>query len=155
MLTLTSLTIWHRWEQAVSGGSGFAGSSKSGLAHSSGSGFAGSKPVAAECSLSPLTIWLRLEQAVRGGSSFAGSSGSGFAGSSGILSLTSLTICLHWCNAGGINSMIHSTRSIPSKYPLILSRYRTWYWTYTRTNRWFTSKLHSGAESNQSRINVE
>jgi len=50
MLTLTSLTIWLRWEQAVSGGSGFAGSS--------GSGFAGSKLVAVECSLSPLTIWL-------------------------------------------------------------------------------------------------
>jgi len=26
MLTLTSLTIWLRWEQAVSGGLGFAGS---------------------------------------------------------------------------------------------------------------------------------
>jgi len=46
MLTLTSLTIWLRWEQAVSGGSGFAGSS--------GSGFAGSKQAAVECSLSPL-----------------------------------------------------------------------------------------------------
>jgi len=42
MLTLTSLTIWLRWEQAVSGGSGFAGSSGSGFAGSSGSGFAGS-----------------------------------------------------------------------------------------------------------------
>jgi len=27
MLTLTSLTIWLRWEQAFGGGSGFAGSS--------------------------------------------------------------------------------------------------------------------------------
>jgi len=35
MLTLTSLTIWLRWEHAVGGGSGFAGSS--------GSGFAGNK----------------------------------------------------------------------------------------------------------------
>jgi len=35
MVTLTSLTIWLRWEQAVSAGSGFAGSG--------GSGFAGSK----------------------------------------------------------------------------------------------------------------
>jgi hypothetical protein len=59
------------------------------------------------------------------------------------------------CNVGGIDSKIHSTRSIPSKYPLILSRYRTWYWTYTRTNRWFTSKLHLGADSNQSTIYVE
>jgi len=73
MLTLTSLTIWLRWEQAVGGGSGFA--------CSSGSGFAGSKPVVVECSLSPLTIWLRWEQAVGGGSGFAGSSESGFAGS--------------------------------------------------------------------------
>jgi hypothetical protein len=29
------------------------------------------------------------------------------------------------CNAGGIDSKIHSTRSIPSKYLLILSHYRT------------------------------
>jgi len=36
MLTLTSLTIWLRWEQAVTGGSGFAGSSGSGFAGSSG-----------------------------------------------------------------------------------------------------------------------
>ena len=28
-------------------------------------------------------------------------------------------------------------------------------WTYTRTNRWFTSKLHSGAESELNRMNVE
>jgi len=28
-------------------------------------------------------------------------------------------------------------------------------WTYTRTDRWFTLKLHSGVESNQHRINVE
>jgi len=36
MLTLTSLTIWLRWKQAVGGGSDFAGSS--------GFGFAGRKP---------------------------------------------------------------------------------------------------------------
>jgi len=59
------------------------------------------------------------------------------------------------CNAGGINSKIHSTRSIPSKYPLLLSCNRTWYGTYTRTNRWFTLKLPSGAESTLIRINVE
>jgi len=111
MLTLTSLTIWLRWEQAVGGGSGFAGSSES--------GFAGSKLVAVECSLSPLTIslrreqavsggsgfagkcslsplriWLRWEQAVSGGSGFAGSSGSGFAGGSGMLALTSDNLAL-------------------------------------------------------------
>jgi len=54
MLTLTSLTIWLHWEQAVSGGSGFGGSSGSGFAVSSGSGFAGSKLVAVKYSLSPL-----------------------------------------------------------------------------------------------------
>jgi hypothetical protein len=59
MLTLTSLTIWLRWQQAVGGGSGFAGSS--------GSGFTGSTLVAVECSLSPLAIWLRWEQAGSGG----------------------------------------------------------------------------------------
>jgi len=40
VLTLTSLTIWLRWEQPVNGGSGFAGSS--------GSGFAGSKLLAVD-----------------------------------------------------------------------------------------------------------
>jgi hypothetical protein len=64
--------MWLRWEQAVGGGSGFAGSS--------GSGFAGSELVAVECSLSPLTIWLRWEQAVSAGSGFPGSSGFGFVG---------------------------------------------------------------------------
>ena len=59
------------------------------------------------------------------------------------------------CNTGGIDSKTHSTRSIPSKYPSNLSRYRTWYWTYTRTNSRFTSKLHSGSNSHFSRINVE
>ena len=47
MLTLSSLTIWHRWEQAASGGSGITGSSGE-------SGFAWSKLVAVECSLSSL-----------------------------------------------------------------------------------------------------
>jgi len=47
MLTLTSPTIWLRWEQAVGGGSGFVGSS--------GSGFAGSTLVAVECSLTHLS----------------------------------------------------------------------------------------------------
>jgi len=96
MLTLTSLTIWLRWEQAGSGGSGFAGSGETSFAGSSGSGFAGrgetgfawSKLVVVECSLSPLTIWLRWEQwiwlrweqAGSGGSGFAGRGESGFAG---------------------------------------------------------------------------
>jgi len=77
MLTLTSLTIWLRWEQVVSGGSGFAGSSGSGYAGSSGMLALTSDNlaslVAVECSLPPLTIWLRWEQAVSGGSGFAGS----------------------------------------------------------------------------------
>jgi len=34
--SLSPLTIWLRWEQAVSGGSGFAGSSGSGFAGGSG-----------------------------------------------------------------------------------------------------------------------
>jgi len=46
MLTLTSLTIWLRWEQAGSSGSGFTGRGET--------DFAGSKIVAVECSLSPL-----------------------------------------------------------------------------------------------------
>jgi len=41
MLTLTSLTIWVRWEQADSGGSGFAAGGETGFTHSSGSGFTG------------------------------------------------------------------------------------------------------------------
>jgi hypothetical protein len=76
MLTLTSLTIWLCWEQAVGGGSGIAGSS--------GSGFAGSQLVAVEFLLSALTIWLRWEQAVN----------------SGMITLTSLTIRLRWEQAG-------------------------------------------------------
>jgi len=48
MLTLTSLTMWLRWKQAVSGGSGLAGSSGSGLAGSNGSGLAGRKLPAVE-----------------------------------------------------------------------------------------------------------
>jgi len=47
MLTFTSLTIWLFLEQAVSGGSGFAGSSGE-------FGFAWSKLVGVECSLSSL-----------------------------------------------------------------------------------------------------
>jgi len=39
MLTLTSLTIWLRWEQAVSGGSDFAGRGETTFAGSSGTGF--------------------------------------------------------------------------------------------------------------------
>jgi len=39
MLTLTSLTIWLRWEQAGSGRSGFAGMGETCFAGSSGSGF--------------------------------------------------------------------------------------------------------------------
>jgi len=77
MLTITSLTIWFHWEQAVGGGSYFAGSS--------GSGFGESKLVPVECSLSPLTISLRWEQ----------------AGSGGMLTLTSLTIWLRWEQAFG------------------------------------------------------
>jgi len=73
----TSLTIWLHWEQAVSGGLGYAGTS--------GSGIAESKVVAVECSLSPLTIWLRWAQAVSGG----------------MLTLTSLTIWLRWEHAVG------------------------------------------------------
>jgi len=64
MPTLTSLTIWLRWEQAFGSGSDFAGSSGSGFAESKlvageqavsgGFDFAGRKLVAVECSLSPL-----------------------------------------------------------------------------------------------------
>jgi len=43
MLTVTSLTIWFRWEQAFSGGSGFAGSGRSSFAGRGKTGFAGSK----------------------------------------------------------------------------------------------------------------
>jgi len=81
MLTLTSLTIWLCWEQAVSGGSGFAGSKLVAVDLAS--------LVAVECSLSPLTIWLRWEQAVSSGSGLPGSCGSGLAGGSGMLALTS------------------------------------------------------------------
>jgi len=56
MLTLTSLTIWLRWEQAGSSRSSLAGRGETNFTGSSGSGFAG-----------------------RGESGFAGSSGSGFA----------------------------------------------------------------------------
>jgi hypothetical protein len=110
MLSFTSLTLWLGWEQDVSSGSGFAGSS--------GSGIADNKLVVEECLLSHLTIrlhweqagssgmltltsrtiWLRWEQAVTGGSGFAGSSGSGFAGSRLVVvecSLSPLTIWLH------------------------------------------------------------
>jgi len=69
MLTLTSLTMWLRWEQAGSGG--MLTLTSDNLASLG----------AVECSLSPLTISLRWEQAVSGGS--------GFAGSSGMLALTS------------------------------------------------------------------
>jgi hypothetical protein len=72
MLTLTSLTIWLCREQAVSSGSGFADSSRSGLA--------GSKLVVVEFSFSPLTIWLCWKQAGCSGSGFAGRGESGFAG---------------------------------------------------------------------------
>jgi len=58
MLTLTSLRISLRWEQAGSSRSSFAGWGETGFAGSSGSGFAGS-----------------------GESGFAGSSGAGLAGS--------------------------------------------------------------------------
>jgi hypothetical protein len=63
MLSFTSLTLWLGWEQDVSSGSGFAGSS--------GSDFAGSRLEVVECSLSPLTIWLHREKAVSSGSGFA------------------------------------------------------------------------------------
>ena len=61
MLTLTSLTMWLRWEHAGSGG--MLTLTSDNLA----------SLVAVECSLSPLTIWLRWEAAVSGGSGFAGS----------------------------------------------------------------------------------
>jgi len=50
MLTLTSLTIWLRWEEAGSSGM---------------------------LTLTSLTIWLHWKQPGSGGSGFAGSSGSG------------------------------------------------------------------------------
>jgi len=50
MLTLTSLTIWLRWEQAVSGGSSFA--SSGGMLTLTSDNLA--SLVAVECSLSPL-----------------------------------------------------------------------------------------------------
>jgi hypothetical protein len=56
MLTLTCLTIWLHWVQAVGGGSGFSGSSGSGFAcrvessfaGCSGSGYAGYNLVAVD-----------------------------------------------------------------------------------------------------------
>jgi len=54
MLTLISLTVWHSWEQAGSGGSGFTGRGETGFAGSSGSGFVGRKLIAVEFALSPL-----------------------------------------------------------------------------------------------------
>jgi hypothetical protein len=59
------------------------------------------------------------------------------------------------CNAREINSTIHSTRYIPSKYSLIWSCYRIEYWTYTRTSGRFTLNLHSGGQSNYSGIHPE
>ena len=41
MITLTSQTIWLRWEQAGSGESGFAGRGETSVAGSTGSGFDG------------------------------------------------------------------------------------------------------------------
>jgi hypothetical protein len=55
MLTLTSLTMWLRWEQA--GSDGMLTLTSDNLASLE----------AVECSLSPLTIWLRWEQAGSGG----------------------------------------------------------------------------------------
>jgi hypothetical protein len=43
MLTLTTLTIELRWEQAGSGGSGFAGRGETGFVGSGGYAFAGSR----------------------------------------------------------------------------------------------------------------
>ena len=124
MLTLTSLTIWLRWEQAVGGGSGFAGSS--------GSNFAGSKllvvdlvslvavdlaSLGASCerwnwlrweqagssgilTVTCLTIWLCWEQAGSGGSGFAGRGESSFAGSSGSGFAGSKLVAVDWASLG-------------------------------------------------------
>lgn len=67
----------------------------------------------------------------------------------------SYEICRIQCNAEGIDSKIHSARNIPFQYHLNFCRYWTSYWTCTRSNNWLTSKLHTGAESNQNRRNVE
>jgi len=74
MLTLTSLTIWLRWEQAVSGGLDFAGSKLVAVDLAS---LVGVKVA----SLGAVDLWLRWEQAGSGGSGFAGRGESGFAGS--------------------------------------------------------------------------
>jgi len=55
---------------------------------------------------------------------------------------------------GGIDSKIHTAGIIASRYPSILSLYRTWYWTYKWSQSRFTMKLHSDAESHPSRISI-
>jgi len=73
MLTLTCLTIWLRWEQAVSSGILTLTSLTIWLRWEQ----AGSSGI---LTLTSLTIWDRWEHAVGGGSGFAGGSGFGFAG---------------------------------------------------------------------------